>query len=61
MDLSKLALIALRVVAQIPVFVAVVDKIKGAKGAEKKQAVIDSVDDFVAIAENTAGIDAFLG
>lgn len=57
MDLNKIGLIVMRVVGLIPNLVAVVDKIKNAKGADKKQAVIDSIDDFLMMAEAGIGKD----
>lgn len=57
MDLMKIGAIAMRIVSLLPTFVAAVDKIKGAKGADKKQAVIDSIDDFIQMAEVGYGKD----
>lgn len=57
MDLAKLGVIAMRIVGLLPTLVATVDKIKSAKGPEKKQAVIDSIDDFIQMAEVGYGKD----
>lgn len=59
MDLTKIGMVVMRVVGLIPAFVAAVDKIKDAKGSEKKKAVIDSIDDFLAMAEAGIGKDVF--
>lgn len=57
MDMAKVLNIVARVVGLLPTFVAVVDKIKGAKGLEKKQAVIDSIDEMLQMAELAYGKD----